>query len=302
VAKFDESGAPLLALASVGEGELKIGYGIAGDSSGGAFLAGRFTAGTLNLGGWSVTNNQVTASFAPYTDTFLARLDVAGNVAWLKLIDRQTGGYARDRSAVGLVLDASGNPVLTASYNDHPTFDSYQFASPPPTGLFIAEYDPTGLFQWALAADALRVSGQEWTTGGGGPFFVGNNLGADPAGNLYLTGAFRSTSGPAVFGSHSLTSHVDQFSVPSYDLFLTKLGSGGASPSPPRLGLLRLLPDGVIELQVIGAASSVVVERSLNLNQWNPVSTNSVVGGWVTFTDPLAGQAGTHFFRIFAGP
>jgi hypothetical protein len=254
------------------------------------------------LGGATITNSLSTAGFAPYTDTFLARLDAAGNVAWMKLIDRQTGGYARDKSGVGLALDGAGDPVLTASYNDRPTFDSYQFASPPPTGLLAAKYDTQGAFQWALAVNALRVSGQEWATGGGTPLFVGNTLGADSVGNVYLTGAFRSTDGPVLFGSHALTSHTDPFGVPSYDLFVTKLGGGVSPPTPPRLGLVRILSGGVIQLQVSGATSSVVIESSRNLNDWSSVGTHSVVEGWVSFTDPLADQPGAHFYRILRVP
>ena len=302
VAKYDSAGTALTAIASVGGGELKIGCGLAGEPSGGAYLAGRFTAGTMWLGGLAVTNTQQTAGFAPYTDTFLARLDAGGNVLWLKLIDRQTGGYGRDKSSVGLVLDSGGNPTLTGSYNDHPTFDTYTFASPPPTGVFVAKYDPSGLFQWALAADAMRVSGQEWTTGASDSLFVGNNLAADPFGNLYLTGAFRTTSGPAVFGAYSLASHTDQYSVPSIDCFVAKLGSGGAPPSGTRLGLVQLLGSGTIQLQVSGSTSPVVIEHSSNLSTWLPVATNTPAGGWVTFNDPWVGVSGAVLYRVYPAP
>jgi hypothetical protein len=280
--------------AAFGSGEWRSGYGIAADSSGGAIVAGRFVSGYMGLGNRTITNLA-----GPFTDTFVARVDGSGSVSWLKHIARQIGGYGRDRTGVGLRLDKQGNVLLTGSYGDNTiTFDSYQFATPPPVGLFLAKYDAAGLFQWGMAAEGVRASGQEWTTGSGTSSFIGNNLASDNAGNLYWTGVFQSASN--AFGAFYLSSHPDEFSNPSYDLFLVKLGTGGVAPQGPRLGLLQLLPGGNVQIQISGTTSAVVIERSSSFNSWTPLSTNNVVNGAITFFDPLSGEPGAHFYRVYS--
>jgi hypothetical protein len=297
VAKYDGTGQSLLVVPSSGSSDYKSGYAVCADKLGGAYVAGRMSAGFMRFGTFQLDNIEHDASFAPYSDTFLARLNGTGTVAWIRLIDRQTGGFGKDKSAVGLVLDNSGAPVLTGSYNDKPMFDSFQLPPPPTGSLYVAKYDPAGAFQWATSAYALRVSGQEWA-GGGDTYFMGNNLAADGSGNLYLTGAFRSTDGSATFGSFSLTSHTDQFDVADYDFFLTKLGTGGNPPAGSRIGGLTILPGGMIQLQVSDSSPTVVIERSADLRGWETVSTNSVVNGTVTFSDSTVGNTSAQFYRI----
>jgi hypothetical protein len=250
----------------------------------------------MNLGQFSIANTLSSPGFAPYTDTFLARLASDGKVSWLKLIDRQTAGFGRDKSAVGLAVDTADNAFVTGSYNDQPLFETFQIAQPPP-GLFLSKYDGSGAFQWAVPATALRASGQEWA--GGGAAFVGNNLAADRTGNIYLTGLYR---GSAVFGAYVLNSHTDQFGVPDYDFFLTKLAPGGSGPPAPRISNFSFFPRAAIQFSVSVSTGTVVIERASDLTHFQAISTNTIVNGIVTFADPTAGLSPAQFYRIYISP
>jgi len=297
IARYDGSGTALSAMATWGEASYKQVYAVAPDKGGGVFVAGRCSSGIMRLGTLYLTNTLTSPGFAGYTDTFLARLDSSGTATWAKLIDRQTAGFGKEKSAVGIAVDKDGNFLLTGSYTDQITFETTSLPSPSQPALFIASYNSSGGFQWATSALAERASGQEWA-GGGTIYFIGNNIAADNAGNIYLTGVFRSDSGPAVFGSFNLTSHLDPFSVPSHDFFLTKLGSGGTPPKNPTIGSISVQPGGAVQLTLSVATGSVVVEHSLDLTAWAKFSTNNIVNGTVSFVDPAAVTGTAQFYRV----
>jgi hypothetical protein len=161
----------------------------------------------------------------------------------------------------------------------------------------MAKFNGSGAFQWAIPVSGLRASGQEWA--GGSAAFVGNNIAAYGSTNIYLTGLYR---GSATFGADALNSHTDQFGVPDYDLFLTKLGSGGSQPAGPRIGSFSFFPGTAIQLTLSLSNGVVVIERTADLVHWQKISTNNVVSGIVAFADPTAGLSPAQFYRIYISP
>lgn len=78
--------------------------------------------------------------------------------------------------------------------------------------------------------------------------------------------------------------------------------SGGSTPESPRLGGLTLLAGGAFQLQVSGGPGTVIVQSSSDLLSWQSISTNTVTGGVVSFTDPLANQFSARFYRLVGLP
>ena len=75
-------------------------------------------------------------------------------------------------------------------------------------------------------------------------------------------------------------------------------GSGGATTQAPQIGKLTLLQGGSFRLDFSGGISTVVVQSTSDLMNWHAVSTNNVVNGSVTFSDPFVGQSSARFYRL----
>lgn len=89
--------------------------------------------------------------------------------------------------------------------------------------------------------------------------------------------------------------------TPKYNI-VRLMGAGAAPPPAPRIGGFSFLPRGRFQMSIPGSTPSVVVQRSSDLATWQPISTNDVVSGLITFFDGLPSQSGAKFYRLIAIP
>lgn len=147
------------------------------DGSGNIFVAGYFN-GTVDFNPDNVTVNSFTSVGS--LDIFLAKYDSNGNYLWAIAL-----GSTGPDAAYGLALDPSGNPVIAGSFTNTVDFDpgpqSYDLGSWGINDIFVARYNSSsGSLLWA-------------NTTGGSSSDEAKAIAIDAAGNMFITGSFRST-------------------------------------------------------------------------------------------------------------
>lgn len=176
VAKLDPLGNWLWA-SRAGGGDFDRGYDLVVGSGGLIYVTGSFenaaSFGAASLSGYGSQ------------DIFLAVLGAAG--AWIGAI--KAGGPGAD-VGYGIARDSSGNTYVTGLFSGSATFYTSTLDSHGSTDIFLAKFDPSGLF--------VGVAGA-----GGGGMDSGNDVVTDSAGNVYMTGSYSNT---AYFGPFTLTS------------------------------------------------------------------------------------------------
>ena len=171
-----------------------VGYGIAVDSSGNAYVAGSFY-GTATFGNTNLTSNGS-------SDIFIAKLSSSGSWQWAV----RAGSSGFDES-LGIAVDSSGNTYVTGRFVGTSNFGSINLTSSGNYDIFIAKLSSSGSWQWAVKA------------GGGSGNDIGYGIAVDSSGNAYVTGKFEGT---ATFGSTSLTNSG------AGDIFVAKISSSGS--------------------------------------------------------------------------
>ncbi len=135
-------------------------------------------------------------------DVFLAKYDLIGNLMWV----RQAGGANFDYGT-SVDVDNTGNVYVTGGYEYDIWFGSAQLTtSNVYNESFFAKYDNAGNLLWAK------------TTAGNGSNLI-TGVAFDYRNSVYLTGYFGSNFN---IGNCSVNS-----ATPSYDVFLSKVDSGG---------------------------------------------------------------------------
>lgn len=158
VAKYDADGV-LQWMRQFGTGGLDVAAGVAIGPAGSLFVAGRTAAsfaGETHAGG---------------LDAFVARLDVSGQLQWVRLI-----GSSGDEMARGLAVDATGNVVVVGETKG-------SLGSEAPAGAsdgFLAQFDQSGARRWLRQ---FGTPGDESVTSvgvdrGGNSFVAGQTLGS----------------------------------------------------------------------------------------------------------------------------
>ena len=104
--KYSSSGNLIWAKGLGGSGYEEVAN-LAIDASGNCFLAGQFSSPSLTFGSSTLTNT----STIGYSDVLVVKYDSSGNPLWAK----NAGGASSDY-ALGITLDASGNPTVTGSF------------------------------------------------------------------------------------------------------------------------------------------------------------------------------------------
>ncbi|WP_020468820.1 SBBP repeat-containing protein [Zavarzinella formosa] len=175
------------------------------DNSGNVYTTGTFE-GTVDFDPGSSVFSITSKSF----DTFVSKLDQAGNFVWAKSF-----GGTVSVNAGAIAVDALGDVYSTGFFNFTADFD------PGPSvynlsgngDAYISKLDPDGNFVWAKQFNGDGVS-------------AGNGLALDAQGNVCIVGVFSDTAdfdpGPGVFN----LSCADDFGV-NRDTFVTKLDSAG---------------------------------------------------------------------------
>jgi hypothetical protein len=150
-------------------------------------------------------------------DSFISKLDAAGNFVWAK----QFGGSSHDY-AVTITTDSAGNVYTIGNFQSTIDFDpsssTFNLTSAGRGDVFISKLDAVGNFVWAKQF-------------GDSNFDDGYSINVDSMGNVYTTGYF---SGTADFnpgsGNELLTS------AGSNDIFIAKLDADGNFVWAKRVG------------------------------------------------------------------
>jgi gliding motility-associated-like protein len=192
------------------------GYGIAHDDLGNVYVTGRFT-GTIDFDpGAGVTN----LTSAGAQDTYITKMDAAGNLVWAKRVGGPNDVYSFD-----VAVDEAGNVYVTGAFSGTADFD-------PGPGTF--NLSSIGLFFDEIFVLKLDVNGDlAWARKmGSSDFDFGRSIAVSAAGNVFTTGSFRGTvdfdPGP---GTSLLTS-----AAGGNDIFISKLNSSGNFVWAKRLG------------------------------------------------------------------
>ena len=179
--------------------------GTVADSWGNVYVTGYYT-GVARFGPFTL------GSTAPSLTqkSFLAKLDANGTYEWVQEVSGRPMPIARRTLAV----DAAGNVYLVGNYTGASAdFGPLQLRSSNTANgkLFVAKLTPAGTYLGAWQADATSET-------------YGTGLALDPAGNVYVTGAFR--PGTVSFGATTLSN--SQTNYAGHNAFVAKLSAGGS--------------------------------------------------------------------------
>ena len=205
IAKYDPNGNFLWAKSGQGTKDDN-GYSICTDQEGSVFVTGQFGSASLTFGAITLIN--LFTSGGHQDEMFIVKFDTYGNELWA----HSAGGSEID-DGYGVSADSSGSVFVTGRFQGLTiTFGSITLTSASGTcpNMFIVKYDGNGNVLWAVAPTG--VCGDE-----------GLSLSADPAGNVFVTGWFYSTT--LTFGTTVLTNA--DASGNSCDMFLAKYDANG---------------------------------------------------------------------------
>jgi gliding motility-associated-like protein len=166
--------------------------GIAVDLAGNVYVSGTFE------GDIEVQNNNANSSGA--TDIFLVKYNTNGNYLW----GQYFGGFNIDLSG-DVIVDNSGNPIITGTYHTSIYIDGNTIVSQGGNDYFVAKFSPTGNIIWVSDEGS---DSDVW----------GKKLAVDFNNNIYVTGEF---SGLLNHGTASISPQG------IFDVYLAKYSSTG---------------------------------------------------------------------------
>ncbi|MCW3104565.1 MAG: hypothetical protein JWO09_3005 [Bacteroidetes bacterium] len=182
------------------------GNSVAADAAGNVYSTGYFY-GTADFDPGTGT---FPMSYSGYYDTYILKLDAAGDFAWAKDIAGTSDVYA-----VSITADPAGNIYTTGYFEGTADFDPdtasiYNLSCTTTASfVFISKLNSAGNFVWAKSMASSFGS-------------VGNAVTLDAAGNVYTTGYFNQTTdfdpGPA---------SADLTCTGGDDAFISKLDASG---------------------------------------------------------------------------
>jgi uncharacterized membrane protein YqhA len=168
---------------------LDYGLSISYDASGNIYTVGSFYD-TVDFDPGVGVFNMISAS-GP--NTFISKLDTAGNFVWAKSMEGLWGNIG-----LSITIDTSGNVYSTGYFNGIVDFDpgtgTFNLTSVGGSDIFVSKLDVSGNFIWAKQL-------------GGTNDDYGYSISTDASGNVYTTGAFSGTADfdPGI-GTFNLTS------------------------------------------------------------------------------------------------
>jgi hypothetical protein len=255
ISKLDSSGNFVWAKQFWGE-STQIGFSITTDAFSNVYTTGVFDATTdfdPGLGTFFMT---------PTTErnTFISKLDAAGNFVWAK----QISGYSHGNA---ITLDAENNVYTTGYFDGYTDFDpgsGTSIINEPLTSpdTFIAKYDGSGNFIWVRRFVGAAPSSN-----------YGASIGVDAFNNIYTTGWFQGTSDfdPSIntfnFTSSSETNaYIHKMcqgcSAGISEGFLPNNMSLYPNPTNGPIHLTTNDQNEIINLKIINSTGQVILERS----------------------------------------
>jgi len=206
ISKLSADGTTLLYSTYLGGSSVDSGGGIAVDSSGFAYVAGKTTSNNFP------TKNQY-ADFSGSTDIFISKLSTDGTSL---SYSTYFGGTGQDE-ANAIAVNSSGQVYITGLTNGESGFDVT-------TGAYQTTYGGIyDAFIIKFAADGLHLIYSTYLGGSGTD--TGKSIAIDSLDNVYITGCTSSsTNFPTTSGSFQST-----YGGGSYDAFVSKLSSNGTT-------------------------------------------------------------------------
>ncbi|MGZ4038239.1 MAG: T9SS type A sorting domain-containing protein, partial [Bacteroidia bacterium] len=196
--KYDPNGNVLWARNSTGTVGI-VANSVCTDAAGNTLITGYFLDSVATLGTYTLTNGGTAENI------FLAKYDAAGNVLWAT--SEGSTGYDFGNA---VCTDGAGNVYLTGAFQSPViSFGTYTLTNTGVQNVFLAKYDMNGNALWAERAAGSYAD-------------QGNSVTCDVAGNVYITGFFKSPS--VSFGTYTLTNSVG-VNVPN--IFMVKYDATG---------------------------------------------------------------------------
>ena len=186
------------------------GRAITVDASGNVYVTGYFTGTTDFDPGPGVLNLTSLGNGVP--DVFVLKLDVAGNLVWVKQFGN--GAFAISDKGYSIVVDATGNVFTTGYFYLTVDFDPgpgvYNLTATGGFNAFISKLDAAGNFVMAKQIGAGSIDTRA------------RSITVDATGNIYTTGNFSNTGdfdpGPTTYNLTALGGE---------DIFVLKLDALG---------------------------------------------------------------------------
>ncbi len=156
---------------------LSIGYGIAIDAAGNAYVTGYLGAPVTTFGTISLTN---TNNY--YSNVFTVKYDPLGNALWAKASHGQGVPNTNATHGNSIAVDGNGNSYITGYFQYSTiTFDSITFLNNNSyQNMFLVKYDSSGNVMWSRSPGGFTANA------------MGNGVSVDAHGGVYLTGDFQS--------------------------------------------------------------------------------------------------------------
>ncbi|MBK9284071.1 MAG: hypothetical protein IPM51_07085 [Sphingobacteriaceae bacterium] len=277
-AKYDANG-NFIFVRTIGGLSVEDAKSVQLDPSGTIYLTGNFT-GTVDFDpSPGIANLTSVGSW----EIFIAKYDASGNYISAGSI----GGTGLDYP-LSLKIDAAGNSFVTGAFSGNCDFDpgpgSASLTSAGNTDIFVAKYNSTGNYVWAI-----RLGG----TGSD----QGKSVQVDATGNVYVSGFFNGTGdfdpGPGV---------VNLVSAGGEDAFFAKYNSSGTFMFANRMG--STFTDRANSL-VLDATGNIYLtgtfQGTVDFNPAAPVATLSSNGTTQDIFIAKYSNSGVYTFAFRAG-
>jgi hypothetical protein len=200
VTKLNATGTGLIYSTYLGGSDLDIGYGIAVDGSGNAYVTG-YTQST----NYDITTGAFQTTNGGSVDVFVTKLNATGTGL---IYSTYLGGSDYD-FGLGIAVDGSGSAYVTgytSSTNYHITTGAFQTTNGGDRDVFVTKLNATGT--GLMYSTYLGGSGSD----------EGYSIAVDGSGSAYVTGHTTSTNYDITIGAFQTT-----YGGGSADVFVTKL-------------------------------------------------------------------------------
>jgi hypothetical protein len=211
VTKLNATGTALVYSTYIGGGGDEVGFGIAVDGSGNAYVTGGTYSPDYDVTPGAFQTNGGVWDYPVMWDVFVTKLNETGTAL---VYSTYIGGSYGDDVGYGIAVDGSGNAYVTGETNstDYPvTPGAFQTTNGGETDVFVTKLNATGT--------ALVYS----TYIGGSNDDKGYAIAVDGSGNAYVTGWTRSTNYDVTPGAFQKTKGGGR------DVFVTKLNATGTA-------------------------------------------------------------------------